>query len=255
MAIRHMTALRDECPAGYARAAFLFMGSWTVGFGDEFSDVDVMALVTAEDCDVIRRHGRADRGPATRDLVDVRFYQLKSVCKTKTFASLADELASDPIVALWIYRHGEIIGGDPARFREIIDGAEAHFAASRESWLREHLVRARRATDWLVNFPNRGDPLTGVLLTGTLSRLVLRTSSLAAGMPYPYDKWLSPWIGTRVPGGSALIAAAHALAETRDPADVARAAEATYDELTQLVRRTYGDADWLRSPGDYIVSS
>ena len=257
LAERHLQEVRaDPTWAGaLTEATFVFFGSWVSGFGDQYSDIDLLAVLDDDRYERLYEQ-RARAGlPRGQSLLDIRCYQLKSVCKIKSVATLRRELREDLVVAVWLYTHAELLSTDRVGFLRLRDAAQKAFTATRSQLLATEFVRVRRWLDWIENFARRGYPQSLELVRATFTRGALRCASLAAGLPYPHDKWLFPWVARRVPGADRLAQALASLLTLRGAAAVVPAAQAGFAELVAYVERIVGPADWLSQPGRYIVEA
>ena len=175
-------------------AATIFLGSWCTGSADAYSDLDIQVVLPDGDfADCYREAVAGGYAAPGESLLVVARTPVKTVCKVRSLSSLAAELESDPIVALWIFAGAQLLADPGARVRERIDAAAERFGELAEPRCRESFLRLARLRDWLRKLDSRDMPTARTVLLGQFVQTALEICFLAERRPYPYGKWLDHW--------------------------------------------------------------
>jgi hypothetical protein len=184
---RFLPGLLEEHPIlskFHQQASVIFYGSTTMGIDDEFSDLDLWFLLSADDLRKLDAAG------------GTRFFEIKVDGKPGHLtAEAAEEFAADihqcHMDKIYQLREAEIMTDHTGTAVELVQVARRPMPKNvSEAFFFYHYVEMRGEHRSCDNPIERADPAALLLAMAKTITHAMRAAMVLHHQPYPYDKWL-----------------------------------------------------------------
>lgn len=178
------------------KVSIILKGSTARGNADQYSDVDFVLFADESIFqDIIDDYFKA--GLTTRnDGVFLPLGEWEGHYNFETFQKLQSYFDKKDLPQVWEYTNVKLLHDPKDQYKKVLDENESKVFEDALSLVKRKYLDAQLMLDWLRHPLKRTDVVGASLHISELVRLLCQICYLIDKKPYPFDKWIFPYIET-----------------------------------------------------------